>query len=98
MDKKTFAHYISENMQISDIQADIIIDIFTSNLAQAIFEGEPVDLENFGIFVPSVKLETNTSNDNLNSTPYNNDIMFLSGGVLKNNFVNNFGSCMYDRK
>lgn len=78
MNKQTFALYISENMQISDMQADMIIDVFTSNLAQAIFEGEPVDLEDFGAFIPSTKLETTTSH---------NDIMFIAGRLLKNNFV-----------
>ena len=41
MDKKTFAEYISDNMDISDTQADIIIDVFTSNLAQAVCEMSP---------------------------------------------------------
>ena len=88
MNKKTFAEYISDNMNISDTQADIIIDVFTSNLAQAMFEGAPVDLEEFGSFIPTTKLESNCS-DNYIHPISNNDIMFLPGSILKNNFISN---------
>ena len=88
MNKKNFAEYISDNMNISDTQADIIIDVFTSNLAQAMYEGNPVDLEEFGAFVPTIKLETHKSQNELN-TISNSDIMFLPGSILKNNFISN---------
>ena len=86
MDKKNFAEYISENMNISDTQADIIIDVFKSNLAQAMCEGNPVDLEEFGTFIPTIKLETLESQNHKYSIS-NNDIMFLPGSILRNNFI-----------
>ena len=88
MNKKTFAEYISDNMSISDTQADIIIDVFTSNLAQAMFEGNPVDLEEFGTFIPTTKLASRESQNQINSIS-NNNIMFLPGSILRNNFASN---------
>ena len=56
MDRETFAKYISENLAISQKKATKIIDDFTSNISQAIFEGHVVSLDDFGNFIPNLKV------------------------------------------
>ena len=39
MNKKHFSKYIAENINISSQKANILIETFTTNVNQAIFEG-----------------------------------------------------------
>lgn len=88
MNKETFAQYISENMAITSSQADMVIDIFTSNLAQAMFEGNPVDLEDFGSFIPSIKLKSEDNKDCNIKSHISQNTMFVPGRLLKNDCPN----------
>lgn len=53
MNKKHFSKYIAENLNISSQKANILIEAFTTNLNQAIFEGYTVSLDDFGAFIPT---------------------------------------------
>lgn len=76
MDRKKFAKHMAENMSISPTQANIIIDAFTENLGQVLFEGHPVSLDEFGIFVPTTKYSKKHSNPSI-------DVKFIAGDLLK---------------
>lgn len=74
MDKNIFAKYMATNLAISPKHANLIIDAFTENLGQAIFEGHSVDLEEFGSFLPTKKL--------VKKHVYS-EVKFLPGNLLK---------------
>lgn len=59
MNKNNFSKYIADNLNISKVQANILIDAFTTNLNQAIFEGYTVSIDNFGAFIPTNDIQKN---------------------------------------
>ncbi len=75
MDKKHFAKYVSENLHISPKHANLIIDVFTENVEQAINEGHSVSLDKFGAFIPTKRIT--------NKHTLVNDKKFLPGKLLK---------------
>lgn len=81
MNKKHFSKYIADNLNISNIQANILIDAFTTNLNQAIFEGYTVSIDNFGAFIPT--------NDIRKTQGQNQTIKFIPSSQIKDNIIHN---------
>ena len=79
MNKKHFSKYIADNLNISKLQANILIDTFTTNLNQAIFEGYTVSIDNFGSFIPI--------NDVRKTPGQNQTIKFISNSQVKDNKI-----------
>jgi nucleoid DNA-binding protein len=55
MNKEHFSKYIADNLNISKRSANIIIETFVENLNQAIGEGNAVELDELGTFIPTTK-------------------------------------------
>ncbi len=79
MNKKHFSKYIADNLNISKLQANILIDVFTTNLNQAIFEGHTVSLDDFGAFIPT--------NDILKPSSQNQTIKFIPASQIRDNNI-----------
>ena len=55
MNKEHFSKYIADNLNISKRNANTIIETFVENLNQAIGEGNAVELDELGTFIPATK-------------------------------------------
>ena len=79
MNKKHFSKYIAENLNISSQKANILIEAFTTNLNQAIFEGHTVSLDDFGAFIPT--------NDIRKTDGQNQTIKFIPASQNRDNNI-----------
>ena len=79
MNKKHFSKYIADNLNISKNQANILIEAFTTNLNQAIFEGHTVSLDDFGAFIPT--------NDIRKTDGQNQTIKFIPASQNRDNNI-----------
>ena len=53
MNKSEFTHYISEKHNCTKVEAEKIIDLFTSSVISSLGEGKEINLVGFGSFAVS---------------------------------------------